>query len=78
VEQLVTWFLGSHEYLLQCIEAWATQITVLYGLDEMFDIQWTLWGHSVLPAVKQLKAEYLGITGDTVEAWTATPPARSR
>ena len=22
-EQLVTWFLGSHEYLLQCIEAWA-------------------------------------------------------
>lgn len=68
-EQLVTWFLGSHEYLLQCIEAWATQITVRYGLDEMFDIQWTLWGHSVLPAVKQLKAEYLGITGDTVEAW---------
>ena len=31
--QLVTWFLGSHEYLLQCIEAWATQITVRYGLD---------------------------------------------
>ena len=30
-EQLVTWFLGSHEYLLQCIEAWATQITVRYG-----------------------------------------------
>ena len=43
-EQLVTWLLGSHEYLLQCIEAWATQITVRYGLDEMFDIQWTLWG----------------------------------
>ena len=42
--QLVTWFLGSHEYLLQCIEAWATQITVRYGLDVMFDIQWTLWG----------------------------------
>ena len=42
--ELVTWFLGSHEYLLQCIEAWATQITVRYGLDEMFDIQCTLWG----------------------------------
>jgi hypothetical protein len=25
--ELVTWLLGSHEYLLQCIEAWATQIT---------------------------------------------------
>src|SRR5262245_38976316 len=68
-EQLVTWFLGSHEYLLQCIEAWATQITVRYGLDVMFDIQWTLWGDCVLPGVKKLKAEYLGITGDTVEAW---------
>jgi hypothetical protein len=67
--QLVTWFLGSHEYLLQCIEAWATQITVRYGLDVMFDIQWTLWGDSVLPGVKKLKAQYLGIQGNTVEDW---------
>jgi hypothetical protein len=68
-EQLVTWLLGSHEYLLQCIEAWATQITVRYGLDVMFDIQWTLWGETVLPGVKKLKAEYLGIAGDTVADW---------
>ena len=67
--ELVTWLLGSHEYLLQCIEAWATQITVRYGLDVMFDIQWTLWGETVLPTVKQLKTEYLGISGDTVEDW---------
>ena len=68
-EQLVTWFLGSHEYLLQCIEAWATQIVVRYSLDEMFDIQWTLWGDTVLPGAKKLKAEYLGITGNTVADW---------
>jgi hypothetical protein len=68
-EQLVSWFLGSHEYLLQCIEAWATQLTVRYGLDEMFDIQFTLWGDTVLPGAKKLKAEYLGISGDTVEDW---------
>jgi hypothetical protein len=67
--ELVTWLLGSHEYLLQCIEAWAAQIVVRYSLDEMFDIQWTLWGESVLPGVKQLKADYLGITGNTVEDW---------
>jgi hypothetical protein len=67
--QLVTWFLGSHEYLLQCIEAWATQVIVRYGLDEMFDIQYTLWGNSVLPGVKKLKAEYLGIDGNTVADW---------
>ena len=67
--QLVTWFLGSHEYLLRCIEAWAAQIVVRYSLDEMFDIQWTLWGDSVLPGTKQLKAEYLGITGNTVADW---------
>jgi hypothetical protein len=68
-EQLVTWFLGSHEYLLQCIEAWAAQIVVRYGLDTMFDIQYTIWGDTVLPGVKKLKEEYLGITGDTVEDW---------
>ncbi len=68
-EQLVTWFLGAHEYLLQCIEAWATQITVRYSLDDMFDIQWTLWGETVLPQAKQLKADHLGITGNTVEDW---------
>src|SRR5581483_2880079 len=66
---IVAWLLGSHEYLLQCIEAWATQITLRYGLDVMFDIQWTLWGDSVLPGVKKLKAEYLGITGNTVADW---------
>jgi hypothetical protein len=68
-EQLARWLLGSHEYLLQCIEAWATQVTVRYGLDVMFDIQWTLWGNSVLPGAKKLKAEYLGISGDKVEDW---------
>jgi hypothetical protein len=67
--EIVTWLLGSHEYLLQCIEAWATQITVRYGLDVMFDIQWTLWGESVLPGVKRLKAERLGISGNTVADW---------
>jgi len=67
--EIVRWLLGSHEYLLQCIEAWATQITVRYGLDVMFDIQWTLWGDTVLPGVKKLKEEYLGITGNTVADW---------
>ncbi len=68
-EELVTWLLGSHEYLLQCIEAWATQITVRYGLDVMFDIQYTLWGNVVLPGVKKLKEQYLGIVGNTVADW---------
>lgn len=68
-QEVVAWLLGSHEYLLQCIEAWATQITVRYGLDVMFDIQYTLWGDTVLPGVKKLKTEYLGISGDTVEDW---------
>ena len=67
--QLVRWFLGSHEYLLQCIEGWAAQIVLRFSLDEMFDLQFQLWGDTVLPGAKQLKAEYLGISGDTVEAW---------
>jgi hypothetical protein len=68
-EQLVKWFLGSHEYLLQCIEGWAAQIVVRYGLDVMFDIQYTLWGNTVLPGTKKLKEQYLGITGNTVADW---------
>ncbi len=40
-----------------------------YGLDVMFDIQWTLWGETVLPGTKQLKAEYIGISGTTVADW---------
>ena len=67
--ELVTWLLGSHEYLLQCIEGWAAQIVVRYGLDTMFDIQWTLWGDTVLPGAKALKAEYLGIGDGSVEEW---------
>jgi hypothetical protein len=67
--QLITWVLGAHEYLLQCIEAWAAQIVVRYGLDVMFDIQYQLWGDTVLPGTKKLKEQYLGITGDTVADW---------
>jgi hypothetical protein len=67
--QLVTWLLGSHEFLLQCIEGWAAQIVVRYGLDQMFDTQWKIWGETVLPVAKRLKAEHLGITGDTVADW---------
>lgn len=67
--ELVRWLLGSHEYLLQCIEAWATQVILRDGLDEMFDIQYTLWGDTVLPGVKKLKEEHLGITGHRVEDW---------
>jgi hypothetical protein len=66
---LVRWLLGSHEYLLQCIEAWATQIILRDGLDAMFDIQYTLWGDTVLPGVKKLKEHHLGITGNRVEDW---------
>jgi hypothetical protein len=67
--ELVTWLLGSHEYLLQCIEGWAAQIVMRHSLDDMFDIQYTLWGDTVLPGTKKLKEEYLGITGHTVADW---------
>ena len=67
--QLVTWLLGSHEYLLQCIEAWAAQIVVRYGLDTMFEIQFQLWGDTVLPGAKALKAEWIGIGEGSVAEW---------
>ena len=49
-ERLVNMLLGSHEFFLLVIEAWAAEVVVRYGLDEMFDIQWALWSREVLPA----------------------------
>jgi len=68
-EELVAMVLGSHEYLLQCIESWATQIVLRYGMDEMYAIQHSIWRESVLPAVKDLKAKHMGISGNTVADW---------
>ena len=53
----------------RCIEAWATQIVVRYGLDEMFDIQFDTVGRRGPAGVKKLKEQYLGITGNTVADW---------
>ena len=68
-EQLVRLVLGSHEYMLTVIEAWAGGIVIQYGLDPMFDIQWALWSEKVLPAVNDLKNRWMNISGDTVEAF---------
>jgi hypothetical protein len=68
-ERLVALAMGSHEYLLTVIEAWAGDIVMRYGLDAMFDFQWALWSEKVLPAVKDLKARWMDISGDTVEAF---------
>jgi hypothetical protein len=68
-EQLVRFVLGSHEYLLTAIEAWAGDIVMRYGLDAMFDFQWALWSEKVLPAVKDLKARWMKVGNGTVEAF---------
>ncbi len=54
-ERLVNLLLGSHEFLLLVIESWAAKVVVGYGLDEMFDIQWTIWSEKVLPEVRRIK-----------------------
>jgi hypothetical protein len=41
-ERFVQVVLGSHEYLLTAIEAWAGDIVMRYGLDAMFEFQWNL------------------------------------
>jgi hypothetical protein len=68
-EQLVKLVLGSHEYLLTAIEAWAGDIVMRYGLDAMFDFQWTLWSEKVLPAVRDLKNRWMKVGDGTVEAF---------
>jgi hypothetical protein len=61
--------LGSHEFLLAAIESWAFAIVMRDGLDEMFAFQWTLWSEKLLPAAKDIKARWMNISGDTVEAF---------
>ncbi len=74
--QLVTWFLGSHEYLLQCIEGWAAQIVLRTGLDDMFDIQYTLWGDTVLHARQEAQGRVPGHHGQHGRGLDERPPAR--
>ena len=68
-EQLVRLVLGSHEYLLTAIEAWAGDIVMRYGLDAMFEFQWALWSEKVLPAVRDLKGRWMKVGDGTVEAF---------
>ena len=68
-ERLVNLLLGSHEFLLLVIEAWAAEVVVRYGLDEMFDIQWALWSREVLPRVRELKGAWMNITTNDVAAF---------
>ncbi len=67
--RLVNLALGSHEFLLTAIESWAFAIVMRDGLDEMFAFQWALWSELLLPAAKDIKARWMGISGDTVEAF---------
>ena len=67
--RLVNLLLGSHEFLLLVIEAWAAEVVVRYGLDEMFDIQWALWSEKVLPRVRELKGAWMNITTNDVAAF---------
>ena len=68
-EKLVTWALGSHEYLLTAIESWAAVIVIRYGLDSMFESQWDMWSEKVLPAVRDLKGRWMKVGDGTVEAF---------
>jgi hypothetical protein len=68
-ERLVNLFLGSHEFLLLVIEAWAAEVVVRYSLDEMFDIQWQLWSDKVLPEVRNIKGRWMNITTNDVAAF---------
>jgi len=68
-ERLVKLALGSHEFLLQVIESWALAIVMRDGLDEMFAFQWALWSEKLLPAAKDIKGRWMGISGNTVEAF---------
>ena len=68
-ERLVNLCLGSHEFLLLVIEAWAAEVVVRYGLDEMFDIQWTLWSEKVLPEIRNMKGRWMNITTNDVAAF---------
>ena len=40
-----------------------------YSLDEMFDIQWTLWSEKVLPEVRNIKGRWMNITSNDVAAF---------
>jgi hypothetical protein len=71
-DRLVQVVLGSHEYLLTAIEAWAGDAVMRYGLDAMFAFQWDLRSEKVLPAVRDLKQRWMKVGDGTVEAFMKT------
>ena len=68
-EELVSVVLGSHEYILQCNQGVSMHIVMRHGFGDMFAIAWDIWSAKVLPAVKELKAQHMGIDGNDVAAF---------
>ena len=68
-EELVTMLLGSHEYILACNQAVAMQVVIRHSLDEMYSISWDIWSAKVLPAVMDLKARHMRMSGNDVAAF---------
>ena len=68
-ETLVRMLLGAHEYILQCNQGVAMQIVLRHSLDDMYAVSWNIWSAKVLPAVKELKARNMGISGNDVAAF---------
>ncbi len=68
-EQLARMQLMAHEYFLLLIEAWAKEVAMRHGMDEMQEIQLALWGGGVLEETKAIKAKYMGDLGNDVAAF---------
>ena len=68
-EELVAILLGSHEFILQCNQGVSMHIVMRHGFDAMFAIAWDIWSAKVLPAVKDLKAEHMGIDGNDIASF---------
>lgn len=62
-ERLIKMNLGCHEFILNAIEGWSTQVIMRYGLDEMFSIQWNLWSDQALDKVRDIKIKWLNVDG---------------
>jgi hypothetical protein len=71
-EALVNMLAMSDEYFRVCVEAWADEAAKRYGVGQMAEIQAEAWTNIMLPQLRTMLDEWMGLPDDAADAVVAT------
>ncbi|HEV2310683.1 MAG TPA: hypothetical protein VGU73_09175, partial [Acidimicrobiia bacterium] len=70
-QALVDMIAMSDEYFRVCVEAWGNEVANRYGHDVMLEIQAEAWQTIVMPQLRPMLVEWMGIAEDRADALAA-------